>query len=77
MWFVIQSMVFKRIALVPEHTKFKAVWDKFIEETSTIFMLLNSLIASAQYSDFITFESILDNLSQILSFDTTWQIRKQ
>lgn len=76
-WFVVQSAVFKRIALIPEHTKFKAIGDNFTRETSLIYSLLNALIASAQYSNFTTFTSILDNLLQILSFDTTWQIRKQ
>ena len=76
-WFVIQIVVFKRIALIPEHTKFKAIGDNFTRETSLIYSLLNALIASAQYSNFTTFTSILDTLLQILSFDTTWQIRKQ
>ena len=76
-WFVVQIAVFKRIALIPEHTKFKAIGDNFTIETSLIYSLLNALIASAQYSNFTTFTSILDNLLQILSFDITWQIRKQ
>lgn len=77
MWFIVQAAVFKRIALIPNVVKFKAIGNNFTDETSLLFMLLNSCIASAQYSNFTTFETILDTLNQVLSFDTTWEIRKQ
>ena len=76
-WFVVQSAVFKRIALVPNNVKFKAIGNNFTTETGLLFSLLNACIAAAQYSNFSTFESILDTLNQILSFDNTWEIRKQ
>lgn len=70
-YYVVQESVYNRIKLVPEYYTCSDCDNKFVKETSTIFMLLQALIASSQYSNTVRFEDILSGLTDIMSFDSS------
>lgn len=70
-YYEVQESVYARIALLPSYYTCSGCDNKFVKETSTIFMLLQSLIASTQYSNTVRFTEILTTLTDILSFDSS------
>jgi hypothetical protein len=70
-YYVIQEAVYNRIKLIPTYYTCSDCNNQFVKETSTIFMLLQALIASTQYSNTVRFTEILSALTDIMSFDTT------
>ena len=70
-YYVVQESVYNRIKLIPQYYTCSDCNNQFVKETSTIFMLLQALIASSQYSNTVRFEEILAGLTDIMSFDSS------
>lgn len=70
-YYVVQESVYNRIKLIPTYYTCSDCNNQFVKETSTIFMLLQALIASTQYSNTVRFSEILSALTDIMLFDTT------
>jgi len=73
-WFNVQANIFKRIARIPEFFKCNDCCNAFIKETMCMYMLLQALIAAAQYNNMSEFTDILTTLTQMVDFDTTWEL---
>jgi hypothetical protein len=73
-YFEVQASVFQRISRIPEYFKCNNCCTTFIKETMCMFLLLQSVIYAAQYDDIAEFEDILATLTQMLSYDTTWEL---
>ena len=70
-YYVIQGQVYDRIKLLPTYYTCSDCNNLFVKETSTIFMLLQALIASTSYSSTSQFTEILSSLEDILSFNSS------
>jgi len=70
-YYEVQESVYNRIKLIPTYYTCSDCNNQFVKETSTIFMLLQALIASTQYANTVRFTEILSALTDIMSFDTT------
>lgn len=70
-YYVVQESVYNRIKLIPQYYTCSDCNNSFVKETSTIFMLLQALIASSQYSNTTRFEELLAGLTDIMSFDSS------
>lgn len=68
-YYEIQQDVYNRIKLVPQYYTCSNCDNQFVKETMTIFMLLQALIASTQYSNTVRFTEIHSALTDILAFD--------
>lgn len=73
-YFVVQASIYQRFAKIPEYFKCNNCCTAFIKETMCMFMLLQAVIAAAQYNDIDEFEDILATLTQMVAFDTTWEL---
>jgi len=73
-YFDVQATLYQRIARVPEYFKCNDCCNQFIKETLCMKMMLDALIPAAMYSDMDEFTDILDTLTQMLSYDTTWEL---
>lgn len=73
-YFDVQADLYKRIAKIPEYFKCNDCCNQFIKETFCMKMMLDALIPAAMYSDMSEFEDILDTLTQMLDYDTTWEL---
>lgn len=69
-YYEIQSDVYDRIKLLPNYYTCSDCDNQFVKETSVIFMLLQALIASTQYSNTARFEELLSSLEDIVAFDS-------
>ena len=69
-YYVVQESVYNRIKLIPQYYTCSDCTNQFVKETSTIFMLLQALIASSMYTNTVRFENILSGLTDIMSFDS-------
>jgi len=70
-YYTVQGQVFERIAEIPTYYKCADCDNLYVKETTTMFMLLQSLIAASTYSTTVKFELILEALQDIISFDAT------
>lgn len=68
-YYTVQGQVFERIAEIPTYYKCADCDNLYVKETTTMFMLLQSLIAASTYSTTVKFELILEALQDIISFD--------
>lgn len=75
-YFVVQASIYQRIAKIPEYFKCNNCCTAFIKETMCMFLLLQSVIAAAQYQDIDEFEDILVTLTQMVSFSITWELNQ-
>ena len=69
-YYVVQESIYNRIKLIPQYYTCSDCNNQFVKETSTIFMLLQALIASSQYSNSVRFTELLTGLTDIMSFDS-------
>lgn len=69
-YYVVQGSVFERIAEIPTYYQCADCDNLYVKETTTLFMLLQSLIAASTYSTTTKFSLILDLIEDILSFDS-------
>jgi len=67
-YYVVQDSVFKRIAYIPYYYK-QEQESLYIKETTTLFMLLQTLIISSIYYDVTKFGITINAINDILSFD--------
>jgi len=70
-YYTVQAGVFERIGEIPTYYKCASCDNQYVKETTTLFMLLQSLIAASTYSSTVQFTSILTVIEDILSFDST------
>jgi hypothetical protein len=70
-YYVVQGQVFERIAEIPTYYTCASCDNMYVKETTTLFMLLQSAIAAANYSTTTQFELILAMLEDALSFDAS------
>lgn len=70
-YYTVQAGVFERIGEIPTYYKCASCGNQYVKETTTLFMLLQSLIAASTYSSTVQFTSILTVIEDILSFDST------
>lgn len=70
-YYIVQGGVFERIAEIPTYYKCASCDNLYVQETTTLFMLLQSIIAASTYSSTTQFEIILAMLEDALSFDST------
>lgn len=68
-FYVVQGNTFDRIAEIPNYYKCGDCNCLYVKETTTIFMLLQALIAASAYSTTTNFQLILDTLEDIFAFD--------
>ena len=68
-YYIVQGLVFDRIAEIPTYYTCADCDNLYVKETTTLFMLLQSAIAAANYSTTTQFEIILAMLEDALSFD--------
>jgi hypothetical protein len=73
-WFNVAATIYQRIARVPEYFRCNNCCAPFIKETVCMDMYLTALMAAAQYDDMAEFIDMLDVLTQMVSYDTTWEL---
>lgn len=73
-YFVVQALVYQRIARIPEFFKCNDCCNQFIKETLCMKMLLDALVTAAMYSDMDEFSDILNTLTTMVNYDTTYEL---
>ena len=70
-YYEVQNSVFERIGEIPTYYNCGGCDNPYIKETSTLFMLLQSVITASGYSNTELFEIALEALQDIIEFDST------
>lgn len=70
-YYEVQNSVFGRIGEIPTYYNCGGCDNAYIKETSTLFMLLQSVITASGYSNTELFEIALEALQDIIEFDST------
>lgn len=73
-YFEVQAAVYKRISRIPEFFKCNDCCNQFIKETLCMKMLLDALVVAAMYSTMTEFSDILETLTAMTNYDTTYEL---
>lgn len=73
-YFEVQALIYQRIARIPEFFKCNDCCNQFIKETFCMKMLLDALVTAAMYSDMDEFTDILNTLTTMVNYDTTYEL---
>ena len=73
-YFEVQASIYQRIARIPEFFKCNDCCNQFIKETLCMKMLLDALIPAAMYADMDEFLDILNTLTTMVDYDTTYEL---
>lgn len=73
-YFEVQALIYQRIARIPEFFKCNDCCNQFIKETLCMKMLLSALVPAAMYADMDEFLDILNTLTVMVGYDTTYEL---